>query len=399
MPLQFEFRHLQQDDQRIYLDNAATTQKPQSVIDAICRFYQRQNANVHRGSYASANLATNQYEAARHAVAKFIHAEDASHIVWTKGTTESINLVAYAWGQKHIEKNDVIVVLGSEHHANFVPWQQLAKGKQARFEVVNITDKGNVDLEHYRQLLTQRPKLVALQHCSNALGNIHPIDILVALAKQAGAITLVDGAQAVAHLEVNVQEIGCDFYAFSGHKMYGPTGVGVLYLSQRVKAQMQPFHYGGEMIQHVSIEETRFRRIPYMLETGTPNISGVIGLKAAIDFMSSKAFKLLQEDEQANHSYLVHQLKSIEGVRVYGDTDNNVGIVSFTIEGESASDIGTLLDEQGIAVRCGHHCAMPLMSALNIPGTIRASLAVYNDKTDIDSFITALNKTLDLLKV
>ena len=398
MPLQSEFSHLFNDDQRIYLDNAATTQKPKRVIDAICHFYQTQNANVHRSSHRTASQATDKYESARQAVANFIHAKNVNDIVWTKGTTESINLVAYAWGEAQIQEGDIIVVLGSEHHANFVPWQQLALRKGARFEVVNLDAYGNVDRDHYRQLMSLRPKFVALQHVSNALGNIHPIEDLVHLAKQAGAITLVDGAQAVAHIEVNVQEIGCDFYAFSGHKMYGPTGIGVIYINETVKDQMRPFHFGGEMIQSVSKEQTLFRPLPYLLETGTPNISGVLGLNAAIEFMSLKAFKRQQEFEQETYLYLVHQLKKLDRVKILGDTQNNIGVVSFVIDGESVGDIGTLLDEQGISVRCGHHCAMPLMAALGVQGTVRASLAVYNDKSDVDAFIEALSKTLALLE-
>ena len=397
--LEAEFSHLRQDDQSVYLDNAATTQKPQSVIRTISQFYQSQNANVHRGSYSSANEATNKYEATRKLVAEFINAPDPSHIVWTKGTTESINLVAYAWAEQHISRSDTIVVLGSEHHANFVPWQQLALKKSAHFEVVKVNSDGSPDLKHYEALLARKPKLVAVQHCSNALGNIHPILKLVTLAKNAGATTLVDGAQAVAHLDVDVQKIGCDFYVFSGHKMYGPTGIGVLYLSDRIKPQMSPFHYGGEMIQHVSIDKTSFRPIPYLLETGTPNISGVLGLKAAIEFMSNPEFESRQTREAEIHNYLVSKLQNISNVKLYGDMKNNVGIVSFTIEGESTADVGTLLDEQGISVRCGHHCAMPLMTALGISGTVRVSIAVYNTQSDIDIFISALEKTIKLLDI
>jgi len=394
-----EFSHLQQDNQNIYLDNAATTQKPQSVINTISQFYLSQNANVHRGSYAAANKATSQYEAARKSVAEFINAPDDSHIVWTKGTTESINLVAYAWAEQHIKNDDVIVVLGSEHHANFVPWQQLALRKSAQFQVVNVKSDGSPDLTHFKALMEQKPKLVAMQQCSNALGNIHPITEMVSLAKQAGAVTLVDGAQAVAHLAVDVQQIGCDFYVFSGHKMYGPTGIGVLYLSERIKAQMSPFHFGGEMIQHVSIEKTSFRPLPNLLETGTPNISGVLGLKSAIEFMSSHEFKSVQELESNNYRYLVSKINELPNVLLHGNVENNIGVLSFTVEGESTSDVGTLLDEQGISVRCGHHCAMPLMAALGIDGTVRVSLGIYNTKSDIDAFIRALQKTIALLDI
>lgn len=380
-----------------YLDNAATTQKPQCVIDVMNHFYQKQNANVHRGSYTSSNQVTSLYEKARVNVADFIGANDQTNIVWTKGTTESINMVAYSWGESNISVSDTIVVLGSEHHANFVPWQQLAMRKNAHFEVVNVLPNGDVDLHHYQSLMDKKPKLVALQHCSNALGNIHPIKQLTTLAKQADARVLVDGAQAVAHLNVNVQEIGCDFYAFSGHKMYGPTGIGVLYIAEDIKDEMRPFHFGGEMIQSVTIEKTTFRPIPAMLETGTPNISGVLGLNAAIIFMQNQQTKDAISLTSELYDYLISQLSTIDNVQLLGLTKNNIGIISFIVAGESVADIGALLNEQNIAVRCGHHCAMPLMHALNVNGTVRVSLAVYNDKTDVDSFISALKKSLDIL--
>jgi len=381
----------------VYLDNAATTQKPQSVIDVITNFYQSQNANVHRGSYTTANLVTSRYEQARVNVADFIGASDHTDIVWTKGTTESINLVAYAWGETHICAEDSILVLGSEHHANFVPWQQLALRKKAHFHVVNVLENGDIDLEHYQSLLAKKPKLVALQHCSNALGNIHPIKQLSQLAKQSGAAVLVDGAQAVAHLDVNVTDINCDFYAFSGHKMYAPTGVGVLYISPNIKQQMSPFHFGGEMITKVSIQETSFRPIPALLETGTPNISGVLGLDAAISFIQSDAFKDSIVLSRDLYAYLIEQLSQINTVKLLGSSINNIGVASFIVKDESVADIGALLNEQNIAVRCGHHCAMPLMQALNVEGTVRVSLAIYNDKSDIDAFINALKKSLEIL--
>lgn len=383
----------------IYLDNAATTQKPQSVIDTITRYYSSENANVHRGSYQSANKATSEYEQTRELVAKFINAPAASSIVWTKGTTESINLVAYSWGENNIQANDLIVVLGSEHHANFVPWQQLAARKNAHFEVVNVLPNGDVDLTHFSQLMCKRPKLVAMQHCSNALGNIHPIEQLVSEAKNAGAITLVDGAQAVAHIKVDVQGLGCDFYAFSGHKMYAPTGIGALYINPKFDSQLTPFHYGGEMISRVSVAHTDFRPAPYKYESGTPNISGVLGLKAALEFLSTEEFSIAQRAEKALYQYLLQQLQSIEHIQILGNTNRNIGVVSFIIDGESVADIGALLDQQNVAVRCGHHCAMPLMQALNVAGTVRVSLACYNNERDINEFVSALRKSIELLAI
>lgn len=402
MPIRSQFKifsdpNLNTPSPFIYLDNAATTHKPQSVIDVICEFYQTQNANVHRGSYTTANLVTARYEQARINIAEFINAYDQSDIVWTKGTTESINMVAYAWGENHITSGDSIVVLGSEHHANFVPWQQLALRKNAHFDVVNVLANGDVDLEHYQSLLEKKPKLVALQHCSNALGNIHPIKQLTALAKQANATVLVDGAQAVAHLNVDVNDIGCDFYTFSGHKMYGPTGVGVLYIAPSIKHQISPFHFGGEMIQNVTREKTTFRPIPAMLETGTPNISGILGLNAALEFIQSAPAIAALNNNVQTYNYLIEQLSQINNVQIIGNSNNNIGVASFIVKDESVSDIGALLNEQNVAVRCGHHCAMPLMQALNISGTVRVSLGIYNDKSDIDLFISALKKSLDIL--
>ncbi|WP_341206473.1 cysteine desulfurase [uncultured Psychrosphaera sp.] len=381
----------------IYLDNAATTQKPQSVIDVITHFYQHQNANVHRGSYNTANQVTARYEQARVNLANFIGAKSDTNIVWTKGTTESINLVAYAWGETHVSDGDTIVVLGSEHHANFVPWQQLALRKGANFEVVNVLENGDLDLAHYQNLMDKKPKLVAVQHCSNALGNIHPIKQLTELAKQVGATVLVDGAQAVAHIKVDVQDIGCDFYTFSGHKMYGPTGIGVLYIAEDIKHEVNPFHFGGEMIQSVTIEKTSFRPIPALLETGTPNISGVLGFDAAVKFMQNEQTQHELASTSDLYNYLISQLSQIDKVRLLGSTENNIGVISFVVDGESVADIGALLNEQNIAVRCGHHCAMPLMQALKVNGTVRVSLAIYNDKSDVDGFINALKKSLDIL--
>lgn len=385
------------NNELVYLDNAATSQKPQTVIDAICDFYQSHNSNVHRSSFQVANTLTNKYELTRTNVAKFINANAANNIVWTKGTTESINLVAYAWGEQNIEADDHIVVLSSEHHANYVPWQQLALRKNAQFHTVNLTKQGNLDTEHFSELMKLKPKLVAVQHCSNALGNIQPITDLVAQAKAAKATVLVDGAQAVAHVNVDVQQIDCDFYVFSGHKMYGPTGIGVVYIHDRIKTELSPFHFGGEMIQTVSKQSTTFRDIPYCLESGTPNISGVLGLNAAIEFLQSEAVQSFKHQEKELYRYLVNRLNSIDKITLFGDLENNIGVASFIVEGESAADVGAMLDQQSIAVRVGHHCAMPLMAELGINGTIRVSLGIYNDKNDVDKFITALIKTIDML--
>ncbi|MDC2888225.1 cysteine desulfurase [Psychrosphaera algicola] len=396
MSLRSQFPFFQQGP-IVYLDSAATTQKPQSVIDSITRYYQHENTTVHRSAFSQASALTDKYESIRANVASFIGSTHAQNIIWTKGTTDSINLAAMAWGNQNISSDDLIVVLGSEHHANFVPWQQLAKLKNAHFKVVNVLPNGDIDLSHFESLMLLQPKLVAIQHCSNALGNIYPVKQLVKRAKKSGATTLVDGAQAIAHVPVNVEDIGCDFYAFSGHKMYGPTGIGVLYVNNRIKHQLTPVQFGGEMISHVSIEKTEFRPFPHFLETGTPNIAGIIGLGAALEFIQSKMFFEASKSSASLYQYLINQLHDIGTVRVLGNTNKNIGVVSFVVEDESASDIGALLNEQHIAVRCGHHCAMPLMTALGISGTVRVSLGCYNNKGDIDLFITALNKSLSLL--
>lgn len=398
MSLRQQFPYFQHNT-LVYLDSAATTQKPACVIEAVHGFYQNQNATVHRSAFKDANKVTNQYESAREKVASFIKAPSPQQIIWTKGTTESINLVALSWGQQHINQNDLIVVLGSEHHANFVPWQQLAKLKNARFEVVNVLPDGGIDQPHFDQLMSQGPKLVALQHCSNALGNIYPVAELMTQAKRAGAVTLIDGAQAVAHLKVDVSSIDCDFYAFSGHKLYGPTGIGVLYIHPRMTEHMSPVFFGGEMIQDVTIEQTSFRPFPHFLETGTPNIAGVIGLSAAISFIQSDTYLSAQSEVKSHYHYLISELSNLPEVICYGQLDNNVGIVSFNVDGESAGDVGALLSEQNVAVRVGHHCAMPLMKALGLSGTVRVSLACYNNQDDIDSFIDALKKSIQLLAI
>ncbi|MUH71909.1 aminotransferase class V-fold PLP-dependent enzyme [Psychrosphaera haliotis] len=383
----------------VYLDSAATTQKPKQVIDAIRQFYQANNVNVHRGSYQAAQHVTAQYEQSRTCVAKFIGAGSSSNIVWTKGTTDSINLVAQSWANHNLKAGDEVVVLASEHHANFVPWQQLAINKQLKLTIIELLKNGQVDLEQYAHVIANKPKLIAIQHVSNALGTIYPIADMTRMAKESGATVLIDGAQAVAHLPVNVEALNCDFYVFSGHKLYGPTGIGVLYIHNRAKSGMQAVNFGGEMITKVTRTNTQFREIPALLETGTPNIAGVIGLKAAIEFISSPNYQTQHNQITLIHSQLVSELKKNRNIQLYGDMDNNVGVVSFTITGESVADIGMLLDQQGIAVRCGHHCAMPLMAALGVDGTVRVSLGVYNDSNDVTAFIKALNNTISLLDI
>lgn len=354
---------------------------------------------MHRSSFAAASNLTNKYEATRQQVRQFINGQNSGHIIWTKGTTDGVNLAAMTWGNTNIKPGDVIVVLGSEHHANFVPWQQLAQRNSARFEVVKVLPNGDVDMDDFDRLMKLAPKLVAMQHVSNALGNIHDIQTLTQKAKAAGAVTFVDGAQAIATIAVNVESLECDFYAFSGHKLYGPMGIGVLYLSDTICQQLQPVYFGGEMITDVAIEASHFRPLPLCLETGTPNVSGVIGLGQALSFIKSEQYQDNKVVIQGLYQSLVRQLQAIPEITIFGNTESNVGIVSFIVEEEMVGDVATLLNEQGIALRAGHHCAMPLLKALGLEGTLRVSLGCYNTEADVKSFIKALMKSIELLKI
>jgi SufS family cysteine desulfurase len=401
MPIKQRFPYFSQTGNKelVYLDSAATAHKPECVIRALTNFYSGNYATVHRSTYEQANNTTSLYEEAREKIARFINAQSKNDIVWTKGTTESINLAVYAWAKNFIRENDTILITGSEHHANFVPWQQLAIEKNAKLEIVRLLENGMPDMSHYEELLTCSPKVVAMQHCSNVLGNVLPIKTMIEKAKQHGAKVLIDGAQAISHISVDVEELGCDLYAFSGHKMYGPTGIGVLYINENIKSEFSPFHFGGEMVKTVTNQASTFQQIPSMLESGTPNIAGVIGLSAAIDFIASDEYKQAELENETLWRYLVTEITKIPDVKTYGDLNNNIGILSFNIKGESASDVATLLGQQNIAVRTGLHCAMPLHQYLNTGGAVRVSLGVYNDKADIDAFIKALINSIQLLDI
>lgn len=397
MKTQFPFFDYNQDI--TYLDNAATTQKPANVIDVINNYYRKDNVNVHRSSFKKANQLTEQYESARASVAQFIGASSAKNIVWSSGTTDSLNTICLCWARDNIKAGDVIIILASEHHANFVPWQQLAIRNKAILKVVNLLPNGKLDLDQYQALLKLEPTFVSFQHVSNVLGSIYPIKSMIKSARDVGAVVSIDGAQAVAHLEVDVEDLDCDFYSFSGHKMYGPTGIGVLYVHNRMMQKMQPYKFGGEMVEFVTEEHTLFRDFPHNLETGTPNIAGVLGLKAATEFIQTLRTNRTADTEQSLFTYLTSELEEFSDVVLLGDLDNNIGIASFYIEDESIFDVATMLDQQGVAIRSGVHCAMPLMACLNISGTIRVSIACYTDKSDIDKFIQALKNTLDILKI
>lgn len=377
----------------VYLDNAATTQKPQFVIDAMNHFYSHDNANVHRGVHALSMRADKSYEAARDKVAQFIHASHRSEIIFTRGTTESINLVATSFGQAFIREGDEIIVTGMEHHANIVPWQLLCERTGAVLRVVPVLDNGTLDMQSFYALLNEKTKLVSLAHASNALGTINPVKQIIDASHAAGAAVLLDCAQSIHHIPIDVQALDCDFLVFSGHKMYGPTGIGVLYGKESWLRAMPPYQGGGSMISEVSFDKTTYHELPFKFEAGTPNIAGVIGLGAAIDFINMIGFASIQCYEQQLTEYMLSALKSIPGIRIYGNSPDRVGVVSFTLDGIHAHDIATILDRHGVAIRAGHHCAMPLMNRFNVAATARVSLAVYNTVDDLDTLVAAIDAT------
>lgn len=376
----------------VYLDSAATTQKPQCVIDAITDYYTGYNSNVHRGAHSLADKATIAFEGARQKVSAFINSPKPEQVLWTRGTTEAINLVAHSWGTHNIAAGDIILVSELEHHANIVPWQILAEQKGAKVVPIPLTEQGDIDQNAFTALLTNDVKLLALSHVSNALGSVNPVKQMVAAAKAKGITTLLDGAQAVAHFNVDVQALGCDFYVFSGHKLFGPTGVGVLWGQEALLNSMPPYQGGGEMIDTVSFEGTTFNGLPFKFEAGTPHIEGVIGLGAAIDFLNSLDSEAVAQHEADLMAYIIKKAASFGGLKRIGEAKHQAGAFSFLLEGVHPSDVGMLLDQQGIAVRTGHHCAQPLMSRFNIPGTVRASLSIYNTRDDIDRLFTGLEK-------
>ena len=379
----------------VYLDNAATTQKPKAVLDAINHYYRADNANVHRAAHALSGRATRAFEAARETVARFINAPLSHEVIWTRGTTEAINLVAQSWGVSELRAGDEVVLSTLEHHANIVPWQLVAKCTGAVIRVIPLDERGDLDMAAYLAMLGPRTRLVSVAHVSNALGTVNPVEQIVAAAKAVGALTLIDGAQAVAHLEVDVQAIGCDFYVFSGHKLYGPTGIGVLWGRTELLERMPPWQAGGEMIDRVSFSGTTFNSLPFKFEAGTPHIAGAIGLAAAIDFVMEQDRGLLASHEAVLTDYLVAGLRQVPGLHLVGEPRQRAGAVSFLLADIHPQDAATLLDMQGIALRVGHHCAMPLMESLGIGGTMRASLACYNNRDDVDALLAALHKLSD----
>ncbi|MFY7888877.1 MAG: SufS family cysteine desulfurase [Spirosomataceae bacterium] len=384
--------------QLVYFDNAATTQKPSAVIDALVHYYQTDNANIHRGIHTLAERATRDFEATREAVRAFLGAASTEEIIFTSGTTQGINLVASTFGRKFIGEGDEIIISGLEHHSNIVPWQMLCEEKGSILKVIPVTDEGELDMEVYASLLSPNVKLVAVNHVSNALGTINPIKQIIDQAHAVGAKVLIDGAQSSSHITIDVQALDVDFYAFSGHKIYGPTGVGVLYGKKDLLNAMPPYMGGGEMIKEVSFEKTTYNELPYKFEAGTPNIADVIALKAAIDYINVIGKENIAAHEDALLAYATERLLKIEGLRIIGTAKEKVSVVSFVIEGIHPQDIGVLLDNQGIAVRTGHHCTQPLMKRFNIVGTTRASFAVYNTIEEVDRLITGLERVIKMLK-
>ena len=382
----------------VYLDNAATTQKPQTVIDAEREYYSNYNANVHRGVHSLSQQATEAYEEARGKVQHLINAASSNEIIFVRGTTEAINLVAQCYGRSRLQSGDEIILSQMEHHSNIVPWQMLCQQTGAKLRVIPVDDSGELQMEIFETLLNERTRMLAVTHVSNALGTINPVKYIIELAHQHGVPVLLDGAQAIAHMPVDVQVLDCDFYAFSAHKLYGPTGVGVLYGKASLLEGMPAYQGGGDMIRSVSFEETTYNILPYKFEAGTPNIAGVIGLGIAIDYVSSIGFEAMVSHEQALLSYATPMLVAVPGLRIVGNAREKTGILSFVLEGVHPHDIGTILDGEGVAIRAGHHCTMPLMERFGVPATVRASFALYNTRQEVDALVAAVHKAQEVFK-
>ncbi len=381
----------------VYLDNGATTQKPQCVIDAITNYYTTINSNVHRGVHHLSQLSTDAFESARKTVKEFLGATHSCEIILTKGTTESINLLAYSFGEAFIGEGDEIITTEMEHHANIVPWQLLCERKKAILKVIEVDAKGNLDWTSFEKLLTSKTKLVSVAHISNTLGTINPIERIIESAHKAGAKVHVDGAQSVAHMPINVANSDVDFFSFSAHKMYGPMGIGVLYGKESLLNQMPPYQSGGEMIDQVSFEKTTFNTLPFKFEAGTPDVPGLLGLEAAIKFLQNLGMENIKDAEEDLFNYAVEKLSKIDGLEIFGEADNKASVISFLLQGIHPFDAGTILDQLGVAVRTGNHCAQPIMAKFGITGTIRASMAIYNTKADIDRLAEAIIKTQTML--
>ena len=382
----------------IYFDNAATNQKPKRVIKALTDYYEGYNANIHRGIHTLAEKATKAYEDTRLAMQQFIRAKHSEEIIFTRGVTESINLVAASYGRAFLKEGDDVIISGLEHHSNIVPWQLICEEKKALLKIIPITEIGEMDMEAYNKLLSSRTKIVAVNHASNSLGTINPIEEIITLAHKVGAVVLIDGAQAAAHLVIDVQELDCDFYCISSHKMYGPTGTGILYGKKELLEKMPPYMGGGEMIKDVTFAKTTYNDLPYKFEAGTPNIADVVALKEAIGFINELGKENISVHESELLNYATKNLSNLPALKLIGTSKHKVSVQSFVIEGLHHFDIGQMLDTRGIAVRTGHHCTQPLMERFGIEGTVRASFAVYNTKAEIDQLIEGLGRIIKFIK-
>jgi cysteine desulfurase/selenocysteine lyase len=382
----------------VYLDNAATTQKPIVVIERLKHYYDLENSNIHRGVHHLSQQATAAFEQARKTIAEIVHAANSYEIIFTRGTTESVNLVASSLGRLLMKKGDHVLVTAMEHHSNMVPWQQLCEQNDSNLLVARFDQQGVIDLEHYQQLLEKRPKIVAITHISNALGTINPVKEMISMAHKLDIPVVIDGAQSIAHCPIDVQDLDCDFYAFSAHKAYGPMGIGVLYGKEKWLEKMPPYQFGGEMVDQVSFEKTSFNCLPFKFEAGTPNVAGVLGMETAMNYILEKGYDAIATHENTLLSYATKQLKNIDGLRIFGESPNKASVISFLVHEIHPYDLGTLLDKMGIALRTGHHCAQPIMDFYNIPGTVRASFAMYNTFEEVDVLIQAIKKASAMLR-
>lgn len=382
----------------VFLDSAASSQKPEAVVGAMDHYYHHLHANVHRGVYQLSQEATDAFEKARHLVTRFINAPSDKEVLFVRGTTEGINLVASSFGRKFFKEGDEVIISAMEHHSNIVPWQLICEQTGAKLKVIPVSEEGELDMEAYANMLSEKTKLVAVVHVSNTLGTINPVEQIIELAHAQDVPVLLDGAQAIPHLKVDVQALDVDFYTFSGHKMFGPTGIGILYGKEKWLNAMPPYQGGGEMIETVSFEKTTFNELPHKFEAGTPDIAGAVGLGAAVEYMESLGHEAISQHEHELLVYGIEELKKIEGIRLIGTAKNKASVISFLLDGTHPYDVGTILDQMGIAVRTGHHCTQPLMDRLGIPGTVRASFAVYNTKEDIDRLVEGVKRAAKMLK-
>ncbi len=382
----------------VYLDNAATTQKPLSVIERLSEFYKKEYATIHRGVYTFSQLSTEECDLSRKKCQKFLNAREAAEIIFVRGATEAINLVATGYGRKFLKQGDEILISAIEHHSNIVPWQMLCQEKGLKLKVIPVNDNGELLMDEFEKLLGPRTYFVAVTHISNAIGTINPVREIIKHAHHAGAVVLIDGAQAAPHLKIDVQELDCDFYCFSGHKVYGPTGVGVLYGKRKYLEMMDPYQFGGDMIETVTFEKTTFAKLPNKFEAGTPSITEIVGLGVAIDYIQSIGFEAIEHYEKELLGYATERLSKIPSLKIIGTADEKASLISFTLEGVHAHDIGTVLDQYGIAVRAGHHCAQPTMKRFHIPATARASFSFYNTKEEVDKLVDGIEKVLKIFQ-